>query len=54
MKTVTIRSLRVVVPTRVKIMRTGADSSVNYTAQAEPLMGRLTAHKELARMKYCV
>jgi len=54
MRNVTARSLKFVVPERMKIMRTGTDGSVNHTAQADTMnAGRLAIHNELVRFKYC-
>ena len=55
MKNVTVRNLNIQVPKRMKIMRTGTDSTVNHTAQANTVnIGRLAIDNELARIKYCV
>lgn len=55
MKTITIRSFKVAVPTIKKTTRTGTDVPVNFTAKAETTnVGRLAVDNELARMKYCV
>ena len=54
MKNVTVRSLKFVVPERMKIMRTGTDGSVDHTAQVDTMnAGRLAVHNELVRFKYC-
>jgi hypothetical protein len=54
MKTVSVRSLRIVVPTKMKVTKTGNDVPVDYSTGLAVDVGRLTIDNELARMKYCV
>ncbi len=54
MRTVTVRNLKIVVSERMKIMRTGDDVPVDYTAKVDAMdVGRLAVDNELARVKYC-
>jgi hypothetical protein len=55
MKTVTVRTLRVVVYARKKVKSIGKDVPVNYAPKTDTVnAGRLAVDNELTRMKYCV
>lgn len=55
MRTVTVKGPKMAFPDRMKVIKTGNDVPVDYTALVNPVnAGRLAVDNELTRMKYCV